>query len=168
MTFLMFVSSILSLCFFMPFLIQPIGLGFILLLLSLLVSSIVYFGSVGWFGFILFLIYIGGMIVMFIYVMALMPNLMFKKTLLILFFFMLNIFWFTVIYFSNFLVFLLEEQYKMDYVSEMYLNLLGSSLFSEFNCLMVVGLAVILFLVLIGVVKICYFVSGPMRSYKYA
>nr|YP_009773411.1 NADH dehydrogenase subunit 6 [Dendrochiton gothicus]QIZ12634.1 NADH dehydrogenase subunit 6 [Dendrochiton gothicus] len=166
MTFLLTLSLIFFCCFSMPLMTQPITLGLLLLFLSFFVSVLVFFGSSTWFSFILFLIYVGGLLVMFAYVTALMPNLIFKKNFIHFFFFFSTILWFSMLNLSEFIGVISEEQTKMSYLWDPYLNHLGISLFSIFNLAVIVGLAMILFFVLICVVKICYFSNGPLRPYK--
>nr|NP_008181.1 NADH dehydrogenase subunit 6 [Katharina tunicata]AAC48369.1 NADH dehydrogenase subunit 6 [Katharina tunicata] len=168
MTFLLTMSLIFSCAFSLPLLTQPISLGLLLLFMSLFISILIFFGSSTWFSFILFLIYIGGLLVMFAYVTALMPNLMFKKNLIQVFFPVSTVFWLLMLYLSDFIGTLLEEQTKMMFLWNSFFNHLGISLFSPFNLLIIVSLALILFFVLICVVKICYFSNGPLRPYKYA
>lgn len=53
---------------------SPLPLGVLLLLLTLFASLLIASFTLSWFGFILFLIYVGGLLVMFAYFTALCPN----------------------------------------------------------------------------------------------
>nr|YP_011035816.1 NADH dehydrogenase subunit 6 [Plaxiphora tricolor]WRI60246.1 NADH dehydrogenase subunit 6 [Plaxiphora tricolor] len=160
------MSLIFCFCFCLPFAIQPLGLGSILLCLSFLFSLIVFFSSSSWFGFVLFLIYIGGMLVMFAYVTALMPNLMLggKKMLNCIFF--LFFFWLLMLGMSELLGVSEEGEGSFFFNLDILLNFLGGSLFSSFNFFCITGLVSVLFIVLLCVVKICYFSNGPLRPYS--
>nr|YP_009773398.1 NADH dehydrogenase subunit 6 [Hanleyella oldroydi]QIZ12621.1 NADH dehydrogenase subunit 6 [Hanleyella oldroydi] len=79
MTLAILFAYILSICFSIPLLAQPVSLGINILLLALVVSMTSVTQVSSWFGFILVLIYIGGLLVMFAYVTALIPNMMFKQ-----------------------------------------------------------------------------------------
>ena len=74
---------------------QPLSLGGSLLLLSFLsrVYVSVFFSS--WFCFSVFLIYIGGMLVLFGYVMVLVPNFVFRIKGIYLFIFLFLFFFFS-------------------------------------------------------------------------
>uniref|UniRef100_UPI0030FEE458 NADH dehydrogenase subunit 6 n=1 Tax=Acanthochitona defilippii TaxID=761903 RepID=UPI0030FEE458 len=160
------LSLIFSLSFSFPLLTQPISLGMTLLVFSLLVSTAVFFSSMTWFSFILFLIYIGGLLVMFAYVTALMPNLLFKKTSIFMFLIFSTMFWLSMLMLSEFIGIMEEINPKMNMNTNFNLNHLGVSLYSSFNFMVIVGLALILLFVLICVVKICYFSNAPLRPYK--
>nr|YP_009131237.1 NADH dehydrogenase subunit 6 [Cryptochiton stelleri]AIA77086.1 NADH dehydrogenase subunit 6 [Cryptochiton stelleri] len=166
MTLILLLSLIISLCFSMPLMTQPISLAVLLLLLSLYVASLIFFGSSAWFGYILFLIYIGGLLVMFVYITTLIPNSVFKKQFTKLFFPLNTIFWFLMINLTEFTGLMLEESSKTSNMWGAFFNNLGYSLFSPFNLMMIISLALILFFVLICVVKICYFSNGPLRPFK--
>jgi len=62
----LFISCITSL--------SPINLGILVLLVALFVAAAVGIISTGWFGLITFIIYVGGILVIFAYFAALQPN----------------------------------------------------------------------------------------------
>nr|YP_010944304.1 NADH dehydrogenase subunit 6 [Acanthochitona mahensis]WLW42180.1 NADH dehydrogenase subunit 6 [Acanthochitona mahensis] len=162
------MALILSMCFSFPLMMQPISIGMTLLIFSLLVSTLLFFSSMTWFSFILFLIYIGGLLVMFAYVTALMPNLIFKKSPILIFFSTSTILWMILLFLTDFIGTLSETQSKATIMMSCNFNHFGISLYSPFNYLLTVGLALILLFILICVVKICYFSNAPLRPYKYA
>nr|YP_009460050.1 NADH dehydrogenase subunit 6 [Auriculastra duplicata]AUT77313.1 NADH dehydrogenase subunit 6 [Auriculastra duplicata] len=71
-------SFSLSLMFFLaamfPLFSSPIGLGGILILISFCLVCLVALMGSGWYGYILFLVYIGGLLVLFIYVCMVSSN----------------------------------------------------------------------------------------------
>nr|WAP91511.1 NADH dehydrogenase subunit 6 [Grimpoteuthis sp.] len=167
MGLILLLSISFSLISFSIMIIQPLSLGFMLMVISIMSSILVSFISYSWYGYMLFLVYIGGMLVMFMYVISLIPNfifLSFKMTLFFFFFFfcMLMIFLFTL---YNYM-----DLSGMDF---MYMNMnlmsMGNSglIMMKYNFFCYVLLGVLLLFVLISVVKICYYCDGPLRVFKY-
>nr|UBU97904.1 NADH dehydrogenase subunit 6 [Myrmecophilus sp.] len=67
----------------------PLNMSILLLIKALLVTQMILINSTSWFSYILFLVFLGGMMVLFIYIATLAPNEMTKmktKHLLILLF----------------------------------------------------------------------------------
>uniref|UniRef100_UPI0030026708 NADH dehydrogenase subunit 6 n=1 Tax=Pseudempusa pinnapavonis TaxID=1661850 RepID=UPI0030026708 len=160
------LSASLMLSMFFLFLNHPLSMGFILLLQTLNLCLISGFMSMSfWFSYILLLIYLGGMLVLFMYVTSLASNEMFfysNKILLILFFFPII---FMVIYFFNFNL-TLNLCESMD--NYMNLNLLSNNFLLKMynqpiNMIMIL-IASYLFLTLIAVVKIINIFKGPLRQ----
>nr|QXJ42328.1 NADH dehydrogenase subunit 6 [Sepiadarium kochi] len=165
---LMFIISIgFSLSGVAMMVIQPLSLGFMLMLMvlfgSVLISLVIY----SWYGYLLFLIYVGGMLVMFMYVISLIPNLIFLSSKVLLYFFTL---------FVGFLmlsVMFIKDNINIEMKSFMVFNysnnmLGGASLIlmrDNIFCYLLLG--VVLLFVLISVVKICYYCEGPLRVFKF-
>nr|YP_009755021.1 NADH dehydrogenase subunit 6 [Lepidozona coreanica]QIP53387.1 NADH dehydrogenase subunit 6 [Lepidozona coreanica] len=163
---MMIFSLILSFSFMLLMVNQPLSLGFFILVNSLLLSVSICYQDKPWFGFILFLIYIGGMLVMFAYITALMPNLAFKNMNLWTIFLGVLGFWFILLNSVELLGIPGSNKNSESVSLGEYYNNLGISLFSVFNINLIVGLAIILLFILICVVKICYFNKGPLRPFK--
>nr|ABJ55883.1 NADH dehydrogenase subunit 6 [Smaragdinella calyculata] len=72
MKILIWLSIFLSMSF--PLYSWPISLGAVLVLLSLCFVSVMSFMGSWWYSYILFLVYIGGLLVMFIYVCLISSN----------------------------------------------------------------------------------------------
>nr|YP_009051400.1 NADH dehydrogenase subunit 6 [Tetrastemma olgarum]AIH00388.1 NADH dehydrogenase subunit 6 [Tetrastemma olgarum] len=127
---------------------QPLSLGFFLILYCFFSSVLVFFFFSSWFSFSLFLIYIGGMLVLFGYVLVLTPNFVFSFKVYPFFFF----FFFFYFYFP---------------FGEFFCSVysFSFSLFSFSNFLVYLFLAVILFVGLVSVVKICFFQVGALRPF---
>nr|YP_009131224.1 NADH dehydrogenase subunit 6 [Nuttallina californica]AIA77073.1 NADH dehydrogenase subunit 6 [Nuttallina californica] len=167
MTFLVLVSMVISSCCFIPWMKQPLSLGGMLLFFSFLMSLSAYFMVESWFGYILFLIYIGGMIIMFMYVSALSPNLMFKQAVPFGLFICSSFLLFLLLVYEKFVDLSFSSEEGMEEKGAKILSDLGGALFSEFNFLIISGLAVFLFFVLIAVLAICTRMQVPMRSFTY-
>nr|ATA58353.1 NADH dehydrogenase subunit 6 [Pseudempusa pinnapavonis] len=160
------LKASLMLKMFFLFLNHPLSMGFILLLQTLNLCLISGFMSMSfWFSYILLLIYLGGMLVLFMYVTSLASNEMFfysNKILLIFFLFPII---FSVIYLLNFNL-TLNLCESMD--NYMNLNLLSNNFLLKMynqpiNMIMIL-IASYLFLTLIAVVKIINIFKGPLRQ----
>nr|QIZ12570.1 NADH dehydrogenase subunit 6 [Tonicia forbesii] len=158
-------SLILTIMFTLFGVKQPLSMGSLILLNSLVMSISIFFEGGSWFSFILFLIYIGGLLVMFAYVTALTPNLIFKKSNLGSIFFMMWGGWLVALMYSE-LVGVKYEVSSLNFLSMLSYHKLGASLFSFFSLDTIIGLVLILLFVLLCVVKICYTGQGPLRPFK--
>nr|YP_009365218.1 NADH dehydrogenase subunit 6 [Spirula spirula]ARJ60735.1 NADH dehydrogenase subunit 6 [Spirula spirula] len=147
--------------------IQPLSLGFILMLLAVCTSGLVGFIFFSWYGYLIFLVYIGGLLVMFMYIISLIPNLIFLSSKVLMY--MLIIF----LGFGALNVFMTKELISVESKGLMlfdysFMSMSGGSLFmmyDNFLCYLLLGM--ILLFVLISVVKICYYCEGPLRVFKF-
>lgn len=147
--------------------IQPLRLGFILMLIVVCVGGIVRIVVFSWYGYLLFLVYVGGILVIFIYVISLIPNLIFLSNKVFIYFFFILLGFIIINYFV--MKEMVREEVKnislLDFVS----NRIGGRgiiiIYDNFICYVL--LAVILLFVLIRVVKICYYCEGPLRVFKF-
>nr|YP_009499362.1 NADH dehydrogenase subunit 6 [Scutopus robustus]AWL21430.1 NADH dehydrogenase subunit 6 [Scutopus robustus] len=57
-----------------PFLVHPYSMGFLLVLSAFSISLSFSWMFSSWVGFILFLLYVGGLLVMFLFVISIMPD----------------------------------------------------------------------------------------------
>ena len=113
----------------------------------------IIFGLLGlvWYGFSLFLIYVGGLLVMFGYVVAIIPNFLFKRKG---YEFLFPFGFFSGLVFFNY-VSLREGVFDV-----------GSFIYSSGGCLVVVSLGFVLLLTLVCVVKVCHFRKGSLRPFS--
>nr|WMM47480.1 NADH dehydrogenase subunit 6 [Sthenoteuthis oualaniensis] len=165
---LLFVVSVgFSLSSICMMVIQPLSLGFMLMVITLCVSGLMGMISFSWYGYLLFLVYIGGLLVMFMYVISLIPNLIFLSSKVFMYFFMIL---------CGFLMmnfFVTKELVSVDMkdislFDYSFTSLAGGStimMYDNFLCYLLLG--VILLFVLISVVKICYYCEGPLRVFKF-
>jgi len=110
-----------------------------------------------------FLIYIGGVLVIFAYVAALTPNLIFS--LKRLYIFPLTILSTTLIL-SLFLPNKITNRNLSMARPAQLIDATGASLFRTANVRILIFLGCILLLALIAVVKVCHFYGGPLRPFK--
>ena len=134
----------------------PLSRGILILIVALIVSFLVSSRFSSWFGILIFLIYVGGLLVMFAYFSSIGPNqqLEFSK-----------VFAFIVIgrlYFSLFSPSLLPLSCPPLLSSPIILFLISWP-----NVIVFLGLASVLFLALVIVAKITSSAEGPLRPFQY-
>nr|YP_009773372.1 NADH dehydrogenase subunit 6 [Nierstraszella lineata]QIZ12583.1 NADH dehydrogenase subunit 6 [Nierstraszella lineata] len=164
MTMVLLCAHIMSFCTILPFLTQPISLGVNILIgvLSLSLCVVLFAGS--WFAFILILVYLGGLLVVFAYMITLVPNVVFK-TFRIAVLQMI----FMVVYMCCILMLDMKSMLKghmvenFPWVSNQ--NDTGLVITFSFNSVILISTAMVLLLALICVVKICFLKKGPLRPF---
>nr|YP_010974603.1 NADH dehydrogenase subunit 6 [Pomacea aulanieri]WNR57056.1 NADH dehydrogenase subunit 6 [Pomacea aulanieri] len=164
MSFLILLSFSLATTFMLPLMSQPLSLGLTIMFLTLFLCLLASMFFSSWYAYILFLIYIGGLLVMFIYVASLIPNMLFLSNNYLIFFLVSQILlmWFFYFYISKSLKMTNYNSYTNYSMLSFYgSELVSSSLFSVF-----IGLSVVLLLNLVAVVKICFYYYGSLRTYK--
>nr|ASY98436.1 NADH dehydrogenase subunit 6 [Hestiasula hoffmanni] len=162
--FLMSISMTLSIIFLL--LNHPLSMGLILLLQTILLSLISGFMSVSfWFSYVLLLIYLGGMLVLFMYVTSLASNEMFLYSNKILLVIIITPFIFICIYYFNFIYPLNSyENMENSLLSNMPTNNFLLKMYNQPINTITILIASYLFLTLIAVVKIINIYKGPLRQ----
>ena len=80
---IIFYPLIISLCVLFTRLVHPLAIGLLLLLQTILICCTTGLSNISfWFSYILFLIFLGGMLVLFIYVTSLASNEIFKPSVI--------------------------------------------------------------------------------------
>lgn len=146
---------------------HPLSLGFILIVQTILVSILLgLFSQTFWFTYILFLVIIGGILILFIYVISLISNKIIKKNFNFQIFGLLIFVSSLIIIFKN--SFLTFNNYEIlptwdinILFSESSINLL--KLYNFPINLINILIIIYLFFLLIVVVKITNFFYGPLR-----
>nr|YP_009236688.1 NADH dehydrogenase subunit 6 [Telchinia circeis]AMJ17152.1 NADH dehydrogenase subunit 6 [Telchinia circeis] len=170
----MFLSNLIFfLCLFMFFTNHPLAMGMMILIQTLLTCTLSgMLIDTYWFSYILFLIFLGGLLVLFIYVSSIASNELFKinlmnkilflvsifYSLLITFYLMNNLSWMNFYFneeMNNFLnnIFFFNNEYNF--------NL--SKLYNEQTYFLMFLLIIYLFITLVAVVKITNIFFGPLR-----
>nr|YP_009539783.1 NADH dehydrogenase subunit 6 [Barca bicolor]AYP72721.1 NADH dehydrogenase subunit 6 [Barca bicolor] len=169
---MMFIS------FLMLFLNHPLSMGFMILIQTLLICLISgMIINTYWFSYILFLIFLGGLLVLFIYVSSIASNELFStpiKTKLIIFFFYCILLLISFFFNNNlnWLNFSINSQ-EMNNLFNMLLfiknenNINLTKLYNQQNYLLMLMLIIYLFITLVSVVKITNIFYGPLRSFYY-
>nr|YP_009693807.1 NADH dehydrogenase subunit 6 [Panorpa debilis]QEI03730.1 NADH dehydrogenase subunit 6 [Panorpa debilis] len=152
---------------------HPLAMGLVLLIQTLLICMITgLVTSTFWFSYILFLVFLGGMLILFIYMTSLASNEMFtfssKLTLMMIFTIMISITMFFIIdqnlWIFNFINIDMENMFKLNFLnmSENSLNL--TKLYNFPTSIITIMLINYLFLTLIAIVKITNIFYGPLRQ----
>nr|YP_009240896.1 NADH dehydrogenase subunit 6 [Simulium aureohirtum]AKN23383.1 NADH dehydrogenase subunit 6 [Simulium aureohirtum] len=153
------------------FMSHPLAMGFMLLTQTLLISIITgLLSKTFWFSYILFIVFLGGMLVLFIYVTSLASNEMFMmsmKTMQMLMILMISSMLTMLIidnfYLSSFLplldMSLLTE--TNSFIKENTINL--NKLYNYPTNFLTIVLINYLFLTLIAIVKVTNIFYGPLR-----
>nr|QFG38799.1 NADH dehydrogenase subunit 6 [Aeneator benthicolus] len=165
MSALIIFSMTLSSLLMLPLMVQPLSLGLIIMLSTLLMCFISAITLSSWYGYILFLIYVGGLLVMFAYVAALSPNVLFGKGTPMLFFTIL-ILPLMLIFYSYPLIDLSSTSYLHIFSELKFLKMYGIEMVSPQMISILIGLAIILLINLIVVVKICYYQHASLRPFN--
>jgi len=158
-------TLIRRLAFIIPSIIQPLRLGVRIICIRLISCIIIGMEISSWFGYILFLILIGGLLVIFSYVAALTPNALFSNTLrLILLTIRLTIF--SIL----FLCYWFPTRRKLLNLKTYYIftqeRTTGVAICRNYNIIILVFLGIILLFALIAVVKVCFNQEAPLRPFN--
>lgn len=160
MTFILVSSIFISLSLTLPLLLAPLTLGFWILLISLLSARLITLFSSSWFGLILFIIYIGGILVIFSYFTAVAPNQKLNITILI---FITSIMILLIYTFQTPYKFLTPSQQPLC----LHTNIQSFAyLYTPNQTPFLIILALLLLLALIFVVKITNRNYGPLRPFS--
>nr|YP_009307981.1 NADH dehydrogenase subunit 6 [Menathais tuberosa]AOS50490.1 NADH dehydrogenase subunit 6 [Menathais tuberosa] len=165
MTALIIFSMTFSCFLLLPFMSQPLSLGLVVMLCTLFMCVVSAITLSSWYGYILFLIYVGGLLVMFAYVAALSPNVLFGSGAPLIFFVLSFVVSLSVLYSFN-----LIDLPSLSYISSVskfsFLKTYGTEMVSPQMISILIGLAIILLINLIVVVKICYYTHASLRPFK--
>nr|YP_010946515.1 NADH dehydrogenase subunit 6 [Episymploce cheni]WGO57233.1 NADH dehydrogenase subunit 6 [Episymploce cheni] len=160
---LMTMSTLLSISFTQ--MNHPLAMGLILLIQTVLISLISgMLSQTFWFSYVLFLIFLGGMLILFIYVTSLASNEMFFLSMKMVISSMMMMFLLMIIFllfkpsiFQN------QEMYHFMSMNNTLFNSL-MKLYNQPTGIITILLASYLFLTLIAVVKITNIFKGPLRQ----
>nr|AVN68351.1 NADH dehydrogenase subunit 6 [Euphyllodromia sp. Z257] len=158
---MMFLSMILSLIFMQ--INHPLAMGLMMLfqtMLIMMITGLMYHSF--WFPYTMFLIFIGGLMVLFIYVTTLASNEMFNLSMKVMF---MSMFIFMMYYFLVFKNFKLNNQEMLMFMNSN--NILYTPMMKLYNMPtnnITILMASYLFLTLIAVIKIINIFKGPLRK----
>nr|YP_010166644.1 NADH dehydrogenase subunit 6 [Iberoporus pluto]QRV62735.1 NADH dehydrogenase subunit 6 [Iberoporus pluto] len=151
---------------------HPLSMGLILLIQTLIISLITSTYSYSfWFSYILFIIMIGGMLILLMYMTSLASNEKFKFSTLLLYMmiYLIAIMLLMYMLFDNFLMNMLLknsnllEIFNKQFFKDENINSLWM-MYNNPNNMITMILINYLFLTLIAVVKITKFNNGPLRQ----
>lgn len=134
--------------------INPLTIGLLILLMALLLSITFAISMSSWIAILIFLIYIGGILVIFSYFVAITPNqnLSFITLLAILL---------SSIFSIIFIAFILNitTPININYVSQ------TNIIYEKFNIPVLITLALVLLFTIVVVVKVSIHNKGPLRPF---
>lgn len=148
-----------------PLITQPLSLGLSIILATLFLCILRRILISRWYAYILFLIYVGGLLVIFAYVASLAPNILFRNLNSIIILLLLLIPRFYVFYSRNSLDIPTLRSLNQ-WINLNKLKSQGIELTSSFQISILIALGIILLLNLIVVVKICWHRHASFRPYK--
>nr|QOX09670.1 NADH dehydrogenase subunit 6 [Harpovoluta charcoti] len=165
MSALIMISLTFSSLIIIPLMTQPLSLGLSIMFSTLLMCLISSMTLSSWYGYILFLIYVGGLLVMFAYVAALSPNVLFGSSASIVIFILSVILVSALLYFYSFIDVMslgsVDFSMKLGFVKTFGVEMVCPKMIS-----ILIGLAVILLINLVVVVKICYYQHASLRPFS--
>nr|UEP15822.1 NADH dehydrogenase subunit 6 [Drepana pallida] len=166
-------STVILISLFMMMLNHPLSMGLMIIIQTMLICLLSgMMIKTYWFSYILFLIFLGGMLVMFIYVSSIASNEMFKfkLTMKIMFSFMLSMMIFLTI-FNYFNLKWMNFNFNSDmnnFFNLLFLNnennINLNKLYNNQTFILMMLMIIYLFITLIAVVKITNIFFGPLRS----
>nr|YP_005088744.1 NADH dehydrogenase subunit 6 [Ctenoptilum vasava]AEB71609.1 NADH dehydrogenase subunit 6 [Ctenoptilum vasava] len=172
---LILYSIMIFISFIMFILKHPLSMGLMILIQTLLICLIsgLYIYTY-WFSYILFLTFLGGLLVLFIYVSSIASNEMFYfsiniKLFMLYIFFLLMLIFFIMNFKMNWLN-LSFNYFKNNNLFDYLLfinnnnNINLTKLYNKQNYLMMFMMIIYLFITLVAVVKITNIFYGPLRS----
>nr|QXU76339.1 NADH dehydrogenase subunit 6 [Choroterpes yixingensis] len=146
---------------------HPLAMGLILLLQSLFISLFTGMQlSSYWFSYILFLVFLGGLMVLFIYVTSLASNEMFsfQTTNILMFMFALILMLLFYMLFDPWFNTFMTYINSMNTINAYNTSLMMFKLYSYPISLLTLFLILYLLLTLVAVVNITKYLSGPLRT----
>jgi len=153
MTLLILNTLITTLFFSCMTSLSPVNLGITVLSIALIISALLSTITTRWFGFIIFIIYVGGILVIFAYFAALQPNQYITS-------------WRWVITPSFFVILLITLSQTLN-ISWTPTIPNTTEVYFTTNIVIPILLALILFLALVIVVKTAHADEGPLRPFNY-
>lgn len=163
MSLLIYIALAVSRVFI--YVTRPLALGLLIIIFSLILTTILGISVSSWWGIILFLIYVGALLVLFVYVIAISPNCFFsqpkkiKRVNYILIFLIIVIF--------TFIIFLPSSQFSL-FRNKIVItqNPLFIDRFFNISCLVRIRLVLLL-----AIVAVVYLIPGkrngaPLRPFN--
>lgn len=158
MLLLSIICSTIRLSFSIMLANSPLILGSWILLIALSISFILRVLTLSWLGILVFLIYIGGILVIFAYFTAIQPNQHFQINNMLL------VFLFTFI--PIIVILITNNKTPTVEINNLQIDSL-ISLYHWHNIITLFLLGALLFLALVAVVKVSKSTLGPLRPFNY-
>nr|ALO76982.1 NADH deshydrogenase subunit 6 [Malachiinae sp. GENSP01] len=153
--------------FLLIFMKHPISMGLIILMQTIFISLIIGMMNLNyWLPYILFLIMIGGLLILFIYMTTIASNEKFKMSkLLLMMMLIMNLIYMWMIKYDMFLSYTEMKNYNMDTIDKtMNFNMMMNKYLIYPSNLTYTMIIIYLLITLICCVKISTTFKGPMRQ----
>nr|YP_010164569.1 NADH dehydrogenase subunit 6 [Monolepta hieroglyphica]QRM91332.1 NADH dehydrogenase subunit 6 [Monolepta hieroglyphica] len=162
----MFLPLMMMLSLLFLFMNHPLTCGFILLIQTILTALISGLMNINfWYSYILFLIMVGGMLILFIYMTSIVSNEKFKINPKLSFLMTLLMLYMIILLMDKFYLNMNNQIFDMNSQNLMYFhNLSMIKYFNKPNYLMMLIIIIYLFITLIAVVKITNINYGSLRQ----
>lgn len=160
MLFYLSMSILLRFAFTLPLIATPITLGVWIFITAIFTSLFISIFTSSWFGLILFIIYIGGILVIFSYFAATAPNQKINISLILALLTTITLTTFMALSPFNYLIPLQPSIYSKTSSYNF------SYLFTYSQTPLLLSLATLLLIALIFVVKIARRKEGPLRPFN--
>nr|YP_009307944.1 NADH dehydrogenase subunit 6 [Eusyllis blomstrandi]AOR87117.1 NADH dehydrogenase subunit 6 [Eusyllis blomstrandi] len=146
----------LSMTLCLIFAVSPLSLGIWIIIITLMAGVTLSFFMLSWYPLLVFLIYVGGLLVMFAYFVAIQPNqqLGFFKMMMT-----------TMISYSYLTIILYNKTFTPSFFLMSFYNI--SMVMMSVNFYIITLLALMLFMLLIVVTKITTMNKAPLRPFNY-
>nr|APX40327.1 NADH dehydrogenase subunit 6 [Altica ericeti] len=160
------IMLILMCNFMFLFVSHPLTNGCILLIQTILIALLSGLLNLNfWYSYMIFLIMIGGLLILFIYMTSIASNEKFKFNNMISIFMLLTILSIFIIYFMNFLYFDMAQIQEMkNFFLQKFFQTSMLKYLNYPNNLIFMMMIIYLFITLIAVMKIIHFSYGPLRQ----
>nr|YP_010946788.1 NADH dehydrogenase subunit 6 [Pseudoglomeris planiuscula]WGO57545.1 NADH dehydrogenase subunit 6 [Pseudoglomeris planiuscula] len=160
---IMLINMSMMLSFMFTQMSYPLALGLILLIQTVMISVITGLMSQSfWFSYALFLIFLGGMLILFIYMTTLVSNeviMMSPKNI------MINILMYITFILMNFITLKMSNIESMNFMNfNNQLSMFLIKIYNQPSGIITIMMAIYLFITLIAVVKITSISKGPLRQ----
>nr|YP_009122434.1 NADH dehydrogenase subunit 6 [Pieris canidia]AJH66207.1 NADH dehydrogenase subunit 6 [Pieris canidia]UBD06917.1 NADH dehydrogenase subunit 6 [Pieris canidia] len=171
-----FLTMMIFISFIMLFSKHPLSMGLMIITQTLILSLILgMYINTYWFSYILFLVFLGGLLVLFIYVSSIASNEMMNFSFKMKLFFLLMMNMMIILsilkmknYFNFNDNFINNEMNEMTncflFFNENKIKL--SKLYNSQTFLMIMMIIIYLFITLIAIIKITNIFFGPLRSFN--
>nr|YP_010954885.1 NADH dehydrogenase subunit 6 [Dorcus hirticornis]WMW30270.1 NADH dehydrogenase subunit 6 [Dorcus hirticornis] len=162
---MIFIASLIP-ALFLPLMNHPLSLGILLLFQSILVALITgWMNLTFWYSYILFLIMIGGMLVLFMYMTSVASNEKFKFSLPMLLMMMSIIMMMPLYFFTD--QWLINSKVLLSENMILIFTLMSLNKFLNFPAIMIsITLIIYLLITLIVAIKMSKYKQGPLRNYN--
>nr|AFQ62129.1 NADH dehydrogenase subunit 6 [Trinodes hirtus] len=162
---ILLISAITSLSIMIIWISHPLSMGFTLLLMTSITASInSTMKMTSWMSYIMFIVMVGGMLILFIYMTSIASNEKFKLSLNLTVLQLITSTSLIIFMMKNKKILMIENQDMLNTLKNMTTSSLMNKFFNFPSSMMTVFLMMYLLITLIAVTKISSIQKGPLRQ----